>query len=147
MAPRLKTQLFERVGFPKRDIDKMAIALANTHRILWVRSTTSSRLARQGQLVGFARATGDGALSATIWDVAVNPAWQRIGLGRALMERLTAALVADGITDHHALRRAWGGGAVRAAGICARPRGAAGDGIPAQGCGGTAGCHGAIFDS
>lgn len=98
MAPRLKTQLFERVGFPKRDIDKMAIALANTHRILWVRSTTSSRLARQGQLVGFARATGDGALSATIWDVAVNPAWQRIGLGRALMERLTAALVADGIT-------------------------------------------------
>lgn len=33
----------------------------------------------------------------TIWDVAVNPAWQRLGLGRALMERLTAKLVEDGI--------------------------------------------------
>lgn len=56
-----------------------------------------SRLARLGQLVGFGRATSDGVLSATIWDVAVAPAWQRAGLGRALMERLTARLVADGI--------------------------------------------------
>ena len=42
-------------------------------------------------------ALADGALSATIWDVAVAPAWQRIGLGRALVERLTASLVAEGI--------------------------------------------------
>lgn len=39
----------------------------------------------------------DGALSATIWDVAVNPAWQRAGLGRAMIERLTETLVMDGI--------------------------------------------------
>lgn len=44
------------------------------------------------------RATSDGALSATIWDVAVTPAWQRNGLGRALVERLTAHLVKDGIS-------------------------------------------------
>lgn len=47
----------------------------------------------QGQMIGFARATSDGVLSATVWDVAVNPAWQRSGLGRALMERLTKKLV------------------------------------------------------
>lgn len=35
--------------------------------------------------------------NATIWDVAVAPAWQRSGLGRALMERLTRGLVEDGI--------------------------------------------------
>jgi hypothetical protein len=29
-------------------------------------------MARAGQLLGFARATSDGALSATIWDVAVR---------------------------------------------------------------------------
>ncbi len=56
-----------------------------------------SRLARMGQMVGFARATSDGVLSATIWDVAILPAWQRSGLGRALMERLTARLVQDDI--------------------------------------------------
>jgi GNAT superfamily N-acetyltransferase len=50
-----------------------------------------------GQMIGFARATSDGVLSATIWDVAILPAWQRCGLGRALMERLTARLVEDGI--------------------------------------------------
>ncbi len=44
-------------------------------------------------MIGFARATSDGVLSATVWDVAVNPAWQRSGLGRALMERLTKKLV------------------------------------------------------
>lgn len=32
-----------------------------------------------------------------IWDVSVAPAWQRGGLGRALVERLTASLVEDGI--------------------------------------------------
>lgn len=55
-------------------------------------------MSRPGQLLGFARATSDGVLSATIWDVAVAPAWQRSGLGRAMMERLTASLVADGIS-------------------------------------------------
>lgn len=64
------------VGFPRRDPDKLRLALENTYALVWVRATKPSRLARQGQLIGFARATSDGALSATIWDVAVNPAWQ-----------------------------------------------------------------------
>ncbi len=59
------------VGFPKRDLDKLEKALVHTHCVLWVRATTKSRYAREGQLIGFARATSDGALSATIWDVAV----------------------------------------------------------------------------
>mmetsp|Transcript_24413 Transcript_24413/g.53326 ORF Transcript_24413/g.53326 Transcript_24413/m.53326 type:complete len:257 (+) Transcript_24413:48-818(+) len=89
--------LFEKVGFPRRDPEKLKIALENTHALIWVRSTKQSRLARMGQLVGFARATSDGVLSATIWDVAVNPAWQRNGLGRAMIERLTRKLVEGGI--------------------------------------------------
>lgn len=90
--------LFQRVGFPRRDPERLAAALLNTHRSVWIRATRKSRMAREGQLIGFARATSDGALSATIWDVAVNPAWQRGGLGRGLVERLTASLVAEGIS-------------------------------------------------
>ncbi|KAK9902096.1 hypothetical protein WJX75_004187 [Coccomyxa subellipsoidea] len=69
--------LFSRVGFPARNPEKLVRALSHTHRTLWIRSTRKSRMARLGQLLGFCRATSDGALSATIWDVAVHPAWQR----------------------------------------------------------------------
>ncbi|EFN57263.1 hypothetical protein CHLNCDRAFT_143824 [Chlorella variabilis] len=89
--------LFEKVGFPRRDPSRLALALANTYRTIWIRAARKSRLAREGQLLGFARATSDGALSAVIWDVSVAPAWQRGGLGRALVERLTSSLVHDGI--------------------------------------------------
>eukprot|EP00891_Asterochloris_glomerata_P007155 jgi/Astpho2/7155/Aster-01479 len=90
-------KLFVRVGFPKRDPQKLSEALIHTHTILWIRSNRRSRWAKLGQLLGFARATSDGALSATIWDVAVDPGWQRGGLGRAAVERLTASLVEEGI--------------------------------------------------
>lgn len=91
-------ELFEKVGFPRRDPERLKVALANTHRLIWIRSLKQSRVARLGQLLGFARATSDGALNATIWDVAVSPAWQRSGLGRAMIERLTHSLVQDGIS-------------------------------------------------
>lgn len=39
----------------------------------------------------------DGAIFATLWDICVLPAWQGIGLGRALIERLLVKLIADDI--------------------------------------------------
>lgn len=90
--------LFEKVGFPRRDPARLGAALAHSHCVLWVRSTKGGRWARAGQLLGFSRTTSDGALAATVWDVAVSPAWQRGGLGRALVERLTARVVgAEGL--------------------------------------------------
>ena len=59
------------MGSPLRQPEKLVKALHHTHRILWIRSTKKTRLSKQGQLLGFARATSDGALTATIWDVAV----------------------------------------------------------------------------
>jgi aralkylamine N-acetyltransferase len=85
------------VGFPRRDAERLKTALDNTHQMVWIRASRQSRFAKLGQLIGFARATSDGALSATIWDVAVLPSWQRLGLGRALIERLTYQLMDDGI--------------------------------------------------
>ena len=89
--------LFSQVGFPRRDPTRLEAALRNTHRSLWVRAARKSRLAKEGQLLAFGRATSDGALSATIWDVAVMPAWQRGGIGRGLVERLTKSIVEEGI--------------------------------------------------
>jgi ribosomal protein S18 acetylase RimI-like enzyme len=43
-------------------------------------------------LIGVARAVSDGVFYATIYDVAVDPAWQGVGVGRRLMEALLARL-------------------------------------------------------
>lgn len=72
--------------------------MKNSYYVLWVRYVKpTSRFAKQGQLLGFARVISDGLFYATIWDVCVFPAWQRIGLGRGLMERVLEKLVADNI--------------------------------------------------
>jgi ribosomal protein S18 acetylase RimI-like enzyme len=40
------------------------------------------------RLVGFARATSDGIYRATIWDVVIDCDYQRLGLGRRLVENV-----------------------------------------------------------
>ncbi len=44
----------------------------------------------EDKLIGFARATSDGIYRATIWDVAIDPDYQRLGLGRKLVETVLA---------------------------------------------------------
>lgn len=40
------------------------------------------------QLIGLARATGDGVFNVTIWDVAVRPAYQNQGVGKLLIKSM-----------------------------------------------------------
>lgn len=47
------------------------------------------------KLVGYARAAGDGALVATVHDVAVLPELRGRGLGRALLRRLLAQVTVE----------------------------------------------------
>ena len=49
------------------------------------------------RLVGFARCTGDGILEVTIWDVAVNPVYQGLGL-KELMKYILKELKQIGIS-------------------------------------------------
>ncbi|KAK9091005.1 hypothetical protein Sjap_024182 [Stephania japonica] len=86
--------VFVAVGFPKRDPAKIRTALDHTDAVLWVEHTKSS-----GKPVAFARATGDGVFNAIIWDVVVDPSFQGIGLGKAVMERLVAVLLERGIVN------------------------------------------------
>jgi N-acetylglutamate synthase-like GNAT family acetyltransferase len=44
----------------------------------------------EDKLIGFARATSDGIYRAAIWDVAIDPDYQRLGLGRKLVETVLA---------------------------------------------------------
>ncbi|KAL9664158.1 hypothetical protein QQ045_019556 [Rhodiola kirilowii] len=57
--------IFVAVGFPKRDTEKIRVALAHTDAMLWIEDTRRSRP------VAFARATGDGVFNSIIWDVVV----------------------------------------------------------------------------
>lgn len=83
--------VFVAVGFPRRDPDKIRTALEHTDALLWVEYEKTRRP------VAFARATGDGVFNAIIWDVVVDPSFQGIGLGKAVMERMITVLLAKGI--------------------------------------------------
>jgi ribosomal protein S18 acetylase RimI-like enzyme len=85
--------VFVAVGFPKRDPQKIKLALNHTDSLLWIQYKKTQRP------VAFARATGDGVFNAIIWDVVVDPSFQGIGLGKAVMERLLDELSSKGICN------------------------------------------------
>ncbi|XP_057961448.1 GCN5-related N-acetyltransferase 1, chloroplastic [Malania oleifera] len=85
--------VFVAVGFPKRDPEKIRVALEHTDTLLWVEYSKTRKP------VAFARATGDGVFNAIIWDVVVDPSFQGIGLGKAVMERMVNELLRKGITN------------------------------------------------
>ncbi|KAK7407493.1 hypothetical protein VNO78_09446 [Psophocarpus tetragonolobus] len=85
--------VFVAVGFPRRDPEKIRVALEHTQAVLWVEHRKSRRP------VAFARATGDGVFNAIIWDVVVDPSFQGIGLGKAIIERLLQELLRRGISN------------------------------------------------
>ncbi len=83
-------ELLATVGWSRRPVRRVKRALENSLlRIgLWVHHPRSPRL------IGFARCTGDGVIEATVWDVAVHPAYQGFGLGKQLM-----SYVLEGLKD------------------------------------------------
>ena len=74
-------QLCDAVGWSRRPLRRVRKALENSLLVvgLW---RHDPRLPR---LVGFASCTGDGVIEATVWDVAVHPLYQGVGLGKQLM--------------------------------------------------------------
>ncbi|ABO98076.1 predicted protein, partial [Ostreococcus lucimarinus CCE9901] len=91
--------LFVSVGFSSRACDKLQKAVDNSYLALWVTTTRDSRFAKEGEVVGFARATSDGTFHATVWDVVVSPAWQRHGIGQGLMERIVDKILEEDICN------------------------------------------------
>jgi len=87
-------QLLQTVGWSRRPMRRVKRALEFSVLVvgLWRHDDKFPRL------VGFARCTGDGILEATIWDVAINPVYQGLGLGKVLMKYLLDKLKATGIS-------------------------------------------------
>ena len=81
-------QLLQAVGWSRRPIRRVRKALDNSLLKvgLWQHDPKFPRL------VGFARCTGDGVLHATVWDVAIHPVYQGIGLGKELMAYVLQSL-------------------------------------------------------
>ncbi len=87
-------QLLQTVGWSRRPIRRVKKALEYSVLVvgLWRHDAKFPRL------VGFARCTGDGVIEATIWDVAVNPVYQGLGLGKELMKYILKELKSTGIS-------------------------------------------------
>ena len=87
-------QLLQTVGWSRRPMRRVKRALEFSVLVVgvWRHDDKFPRL------VGFARCTGDGILEATIWDVAINPVYQGLGLGKVLMKYLLKELKATGIS-------------------------------------------------
>ena len=75
-------QLCDAVGWSRRPLRRVRKALE--HSLLQVGIWRHDP--RLPKLVGFARCTGDGVVEATVWDVAVHPHYQGVGLGKQLMD-------------------------------------------------------------
>nr|YP_009531141.1 putative acetyltransferase [Paulinella micropora]AXY63830.1 putative acetyltransferase [Paulinella micropora] len=86
-------QLLESVGWTRRPVKLVRCALE--HSLFKVGIWRHDR--RIPRLLGFARCTGDGVIEATVWDVAVHPHYQGIGLGSALMKYVIDTLKVMGV--------------------------------------------------
>ncbi len=63
-----------------RNIEDLKMAIDRSEPVISVRDSD--------RLIGFARATSDGIYRATIWDVVIDCDYQKLGLGRKLIETL-----------------------------------------------------------
>ena len=88
-------ELCHSVGWARRPLHKVRKALSHSFMVvsLWEDRPDKPRL------IGFARATSDHAFNATVWDVAVRPAFQGKGLGKALMAYMVRKLRKQDISN------------------------------------------------
>ncbi|KAL5230467.1 hypothetical protein ABZP36_029243 [Zizania latifolia] len=86
-------EVFARVGFPRRQEERLRRALEHSE-VVWLEDSAAA-----GRPVAFARAAGDGVFNAVVWDVVVEPSCQGMGLGRAVMERLVEELRRKGVAN------------------------------------------------
>lgn len=84
LKPEEALELVELVGWTGYTVDRWRRALEQTQVVVTARAG--------GQLVGMARAFGDGAIYAAIVDVVVRPTYQRRGIGTRLVDLLMAEL-------------------------------------------------------
>jgi aralkylamine N-acetyltransferase len=89
IPPELVQNLYISVGWQYRELQDITKSI--TKSVLVVTAWD------EDILIGIARATGDGIYNATIWDVAVRPAYQKQGIGTLIIKSMLTKLDAYGI--------------------------------------------------
>jgi 6,7-dimethyl-8-ribityllumazine synthase len=77
------SNLLEIVGMRARSVDAMARAIKASTEVLVVYNDIDT-------LVGFGRLISDGTYYGTLWDIAVHPNFQKLGIGKVITARLLA---------------------------------------------------------
>jgi ribosomal protein S18 acetylase RimI-like enzyme len=88
-------ELCDRVGWARRPMRKVKKAIQHSFLVVSMWEVINTRK----RLIGFARATSDHAFNATIWDVVVDPTFQKKGLGKALMKFTIKKLRSEDISN------------------------------------------------
>ena len=91
--------LCDKINWPRRPQDKLDKALRNSFLVASVTLEEPGCAPEARRLIGTARCTSDGAFNATIWDLIVDPEFQGMGLGKALMELLVRSLLKRDISN------------------------------------------------
>ncbi len=91
--------LCDKIDWPRRPQDKLDKALRNSYLVSSVTLEEPGCPPEARRLIGTARCTSDGAFNATIWDLIVDPEFQGLGLGKALMELLVRSLLKRDISN------------------------------------------------
>ena len=85
--------LCDKIDWPRRPREKLDKALRNSYLVVALTLEEPRCAPEARRLIGTARCTSDGAFNATIWDLIVDPEFQGLGLGKALMELLVRSLL------------------------------------------------------
>lgn len=72
----------------------MAHYTAERHRQAFMNSHTVVFVFAGERLIGFGRAISDGTYQAAVYDVAIAPEYQRLGVGRSILEHIQKSLPA-----------------------------------------------------
>lgn len=70
----------------------MAFEEPEIHRKAFEASHTAVFIYRAGELIGFGRAISDGAYQAAVYDLAVIPEFQKMGVGKIIMQKIMERL-------------------------------------------------------
>lgn len=89
ICPEMVQNLYLSVGWQYRKTEEIKDSLDKS---LLITSAWYNEM-----LIAIARATGDGIFNATIWDVAVNPAYQNQGVGQLIIKSMLTKLDDYGI--------------------------------------------------
>lgn len=74
------SDLLMSVGLRRRNLEELTKAIGASVAVVVAKHDTN--------IIGFGRLVGDGVYYGSLWDIAVEAAWQRRGIGKALVESL-----------------------------------------------------------